>query len=109
MDSPIYATKYEFETGLAKIVDIVELTIFQEIKTLQSHNDSFFSTHHPPNPEVQVPGAIIYPDSTTQVSEILKIANEFRIPIVANSGLTSIEGQNIHTRGPYSISISFQK
>ena len=49
-------TKYEFETGLAKIVDIVELTIFQEIKTLQSHNDSFFSTHHPPNPEVQVPG-----------------------------------------------------
>ncbi|KGU14418.1 D-lactate dehydrogenase (cytochrome) [Candida albicans P87] len=110
LDSPIYATKYEFETGLAKIVDIVGAdNISRDKKTLQSHNDSFFSTHHPPNPEVQVPGAIIYPDSTTQVSEILKIANEFRIPIVANSGLTSIEGQNIHTRGPYSISISFQK
>lgn len=110
LDSPVYATEHEFETGLAKIANLVGSdNISRDKRTLQSHNDSFFSTHHPPNPEVQAPGAIIYPNSTNEVSEILKIANKFRIPIVANSGLTSIEGQNIHTRGPYSISISFQR
>ena len=110
LDSPVYATEHEFETGLAKIANLVGAdNISRDKKTLQSHNDSFFSTHHPPNPEDQAPGAIIYPNSTNEVSEILKIANKFRIPIVANSGLTSIEGQNIHTRGPYSISISFQR
>lgn len=110
LDSPVYATEHEFQTGLAKIANLVGAdNISRDKRTLQSHNDSFFSTHHPPNPEVQAPGAIIYPNSTNEVSEILKIANKFRIPIVANSGLTSIEGQNIHTRGPYSISISFQR
>lgn len=110
LDPPIYASKTEVEKGLSKMIEIIgSLNISTDEDTLKSHNDSFFSTHHPPKPDVQKPSAIIYPTSTQQVSKLLKIAHEFSIPIVANSGLTSIEGQNIHTRGPYSISISFNK
>lgn len=107
---PKYAKKSEFEIGLGQIIELVgSQNVSTDEDTLKSHNDSFFSTHHPPKPEVQKPSAVIYPTSTEEVSGILKVANKYNIPIVANSGLTSIEGQNIHTRGPYSISISFNK
>lgn len=107
--SPQYANEKDFEAGLSKIVEIVghENASFDK-DVLLAQNDSFYSTHHPPNPDVQKPSAVIYPTSTEQVSEIMKVAHQYRIPIVANSGLTSLEGQNIHTRGPYSISLSFQ-
>ena len=106
---PIYASKTEFEKGLSKMIEIIgSLNISTDEDTLKSHNDSFFNS---PSSKTRCtkPSAIIYPTSTQQVSKLLKIAHEFSIPIVANSGLTSIEGQNIHTRGPYSISISFNK
>ncbi|RCK67597.1 D-lactate dehydrogenase [cytochrome], mitochondrial [Candida viswanathii] len=106
--SPVYANDEEFQTGLSKIVDIVgKDNVSFNKDVLDSQNDSFYSTHHPPNPEVQRPSAVVFPNSTQQVSEILKVAHEYRIPIVANSGLTSLEGHNMHTRGPNSISVSF--
>lgn len=110
LDSPVYANEEQFKEGLSKILDIVgkDNAQFDE-NVLKSFNDSFFSTHHPPNPQKQRPDVSITPTSTEQVSQILKIAHEYRIPVVANSGLTSLEGQNIHTRGPYSISLSFAK
>ncbi|EMG46745.1 DLD1 D-lactate dehydrogenase [cytochrome] [Candida maltosa Xu316] len=110
LSPPQYANKTQFEEGLSKIVEIVgKENITTDREQLNSHNDSFYSTHHPPNPEVQRPSAIIYPASTEEVSQIMEVVNEFNIPIVANSGLTSIEGQNIHTRGPYSLSVSFNR
>lgn len=108
LTTPKYADEVKFNQGLAKILEIVgEENSNQQSDVLKSHADTFFSTHHPPKPDVQKPHTIIYPQSTEQVSAILKIANEYSIPIVANSGLTSLEGQNWHTRGPYSISLSF--
>lgn len=71
------------------------------------HADSFFNTHHPPKPDVQRPAVVISPTSTKQVSEIMKVAHKYRVPVVANSGLTSLEGHNMHTRGPNSVSIAF--
>ncbi|RCK60940.1 D-lactate dehydrogenase [cytochrome], mitochondrial [Candida viswanathii] len=107
---PTYANKSQFESGLAEMIRVVGSdNVSTDDATLKSHNDSFFSTHRPPKPDVQKPSAVLYPTTTAEVSELLRIAHAHNIPIVANSGLTSIEGQNIHTRGPYSISISFSK
>ncbi|KAG7662265.1 uncharacterized protein J8A68_004159 [[Candida] subhashii] len=108
LSPPIYATEQEFQIGLSKILNLVgkEHASFDK-DVLHTHNDSFFQTHHPPDPTKQHPHVVIYPNSTQEVSEVLKIAHEYRIPVVASSGLTSVEGQNIHTRGPYSISLSF--
>ncbi|KAI3404390.2 hypothetical protein KGF56_002787 [Candida oxycetoniae] len=110
LTSPVYADEKQFKAGLAKIVKIVgnENVIYNE-EILSAHADSFFSTHHPPDPVKQKPDVVITPSSTEEVSKIMKVAHEYRIPVVANSGLTSLEGQNIHTRGPYSISLSFSK
>ncbi|KAI5964813.1 uncharacterized protein KGF55_001883 [Candida pseudojiufengensis] len=110
LQPPKYANEKEFEEGLDKIINIVGKDhISFEKEELDSHNDSFFSTHHPPNPDKQRPNVVISPNSTEQVSEIVKVAHHYRIPIVASSGLTSLEGQNIHTRGPFSIALSFSE
>ncbi|CAK9440322.1 uncharacterized protein LODBEIA_P44220 [Lodderomyces beijingensis] len=110
LSTPVYANEDQFQQGLDKIIDVVGKENAQFDKgILDSFNDSFFSTHHPPNPEQQRPNVSISPTSTEQVSQILKIAHDYRIPVVANSGLTSLEGQNIHTRGPFSISLSCAK
>lgn len=108
LSSPIYANSSQFEIGLSKIKHLVGIDAFSiSPDVISSHADTFFSTHHPP-PSLK-PHIIIYPTSTEEVSEILKIAHKYSIPIVANSGLTSLEGQNWHTRGPYSISLSFER
>ncbi|KAI3404391.1 hypothetical protein KGF56_002788 [Candida oxycetoniae] len=110
IDPPVYANEKQFKEGLNKIIAIVGKQNVQDDKAVRdSHNDSHFSSHHPPDPTKQRPEVVITPSSTEQVSKIMKIAHEYRIPIVASSGLTSLEGQNIHTRGPYSISLSFSK
>jgi len=36
---------------------------------------------------------VVYPESTEEVSEMVKIANKFHMPIVPYSGGTSLEGQ----------------
>ena len=48
--------KKDFEAGLSKIVEIVghENASFDK-DVLLAQNDSFYSTHHPPNPDVQNP------------------------------------------------------
>ncbi|EDK38244.2 hypothetical protein PGUG_02342 [Meyerozyma guilliermondii ATCC 6260] len=74
---------------------------------LKAQSDSFFSTHHPPDPLKQKPKALVYPSSTEEVAELVKIAHEYRVPVIATSGFTSLEGQAMHTRGPNSIAISF--
>ncbi|ODV68588.1 mitochondrial D-lactate ferricytochrome c oxidoreductase [Hyphopichia burtonii NRRL Y-1933] len=105
---PIYANDEEFAVALSKFSEIVgEENVTYETSIIEAHADSFFSTHHPPKPDVQRPHAVIYPANTEQVSRILKVAHEYRVPVVANSGLTSLEGQNMHTRGPNSVSLAF--
>jgi D-lactate dehydrogenase (cytochrome) len=108
LSSPVYADNEQFGIALKKIFKIVgEQNYTTEHDVVKAHTDTFFSTHHPTDPQSQRPHVVVYPQSTEQVSEILKVANEYKVPIVANSGLTSLEGQNMHTRGPNSISLSF--
>lgn len=109
VEPPQYANDAEFKIALKKFTEIVgEANVTADKDVTNSHADTFFNTHHPPNPEVQRPAVVIYPGNTEQVSQILKVAHEYRVPVVANSGLTSLEGHNMHTRGPNSVSLSFQ-
>lgn len=107
--TPQYADDKAFAEALAKITKIVgEDNVKSDKAVLVAHNDTLFATHHPPDPENQRPNSVVFPSSTQQVSEIMKVAHEYRVPVVANSGLTSLEGQNMHTRGPNSISLAFE-
>ena len=108
LETPQYATEAQFKEALRKVVEIVgNDRILTDKTNIDSHSDSYFSTHHPPKPDVQHPGVIITPESTEEVSQILKIAHHYRVPVVPTSGLTSLEGHYIHTRGPYTFSLSF--
>lgn len=108
VQSPVYADDEAFATAVDKITAIVgKLNITTESDIIKQHTDTFFSTHHPSDPLVERPGVVVYPLSTEDVSQILKVAHEYRVPVVANSGLTSLEGHNMHTRGPNSISLAF--
>lgn len=108
LDSPQYCNDEEFAKGVAEIAAILDkLQYTKDDVVLESYSDTFFSTHHPPNPKKNKPGIVVYPNSTEDVSKIMKIAHKYSIPVVPTSGLTSLEGHNMHTRGRRSIAMSF--
>jgi len=47
----------------------------------------------------EVPFAIVYPNSTEEVSKIMKVCHKRKIPVTALSGGTSLEGHFAPTRG----------
>lgn len=63
---------------------------------LEGHSGSEYASHVR-NPE-HIPSIIAYPSSTEEVSAVVKICHRRRIPIIAYSGGTSIEGQYTATR-----------
>lgn len=70
----------------------------------ERHSDSYFSTDHPLPTEFA--DIIIYPETTAQVSLILKAAHKYHVPIVPFTGGTSLEGHYIPTRNGISIDMS---
>ncbi len=52
-------------------------------------------SEHEPN----LPDAIVYPDTTAQVSEVLALANEHLIPVIGWGAGTSVEGHTIPIHG----------
>lgn len=62
------------------------------------HADSEWSTHNRPESE-PVPFCVVYPATTEQVSEIMKICHWRKIPVTGYSGGTSLEGHFAPTRG----------
>jgi glycolate oxidase len=49
--------------------------------------------------EPVIPGAVVRPADTQQVSEIVKVANEYKIPITPRSGGSSLQGEVIPKEG----------
>jgi len=64
---------------------------------LQHHATSVWSSH-PAKPD-EKPFLVVYPSSTEEVSEIMKICHQRRLPVVGFSGGTSLEGHFTPTRG----------
>lgn len=80
----------------------IEVSVTTE--ELARHSDSWFSTDHPlPDEE---PTAIVFPTSTEEVSKVLRLCHENRIPIVPFTGGTSLEGHFINTKKGITIDLS---
>ncbi|KAK4502134.1 hypothetical protein PRZ48_005557 [Zasmidium cellare] len=88
-----------------KIVAIVgEEHIDSRIDEIKRHTGTEWSSH-PGSPD-EAPAAIVRPGSTEEVSKVVKICHELKIPIVAFSGGTSLEGQFANTRRGISLDLS---
>ena len=82
-------------------VDFVQILGKDNVSTtdsdLDSHSGSDWSSYT--TKDTERPFLVVYPSSTREVSEIVKVCNERRIPITAYSGGTSLEGHFSPTRG----------
>lgn len=80
-----------------KIAAIIgEENIDSRLDEIKRHTGSEWSSH-PGSPD-EAPAAIVKPESTEQVSEIMRVCHELNIPVVSFSGGTSLEGHLANTR-----------
>ncbi|KAH7320017.1 hypothetical protein B0I35DRAFT_450984 [Stachybotrys elegans] len=95
----------KLENMQAAWADFVKLLGKENVSTLeadiQHHATSEWSSH-PAKPEER-PFCVVYPSTTEEVSEIMKICHKRRIPVVGYSGGTSLEGHFTPTRKGVSI------
>lgn len=72
--------------------------------SLDDHSDTYFQTKHA-SPD-QRPKAVIYVESTEDVSTVLKCCHKHRVPVVPFTGGTSLEGHFTPTREGVCIDLS---
>ena len=86
------------EAAWKDFVNIVgEEHVSTEKSSLKYHSGSEWSSYD--TKENEHPFLVVFPSSTEEVSKIVKICHERRIPITAYSGGTSLEGHFSATRG----------
>ncbi|EMD87027.1 hypothetical protein COCC4DRAFT_141374 [Bipolaris maydis ATCC 48331] len=71
---------------------------------LESHSGSSWSSH--PSSPGDVPFCVVKPGNTQEVSAIMKVCHERKIPVTPYSGGTSLEGHFAATRGGVCIDFS---
>ena len=81
----------ELINTLAQIVGQAHVSTGDSVRRLHSGDES---SHHPVLPE-----AVVWPETTAQVSQIAKLANENLIPITGWGAGTSLEGNSIPLKG----------
>lgn len=85
--------------------DFVKILGKDNVSTLDADRDqhatSDWSSHKPHDDER--PFCVVYPSTTAEVAEIMKICHSRRIPVVGYSGGTSLEGHFTPTRKGISI------
>ncbi len=100
---PKHNTKLEnMQAAWADFVKVVGKDNVSTLETdLEHHSTSTWSTHQPKPDEK--PFCVVFPSSTEEVSEVMKICHQRRIPVVGYSGGTSLEGHYTQTRKGISI------
>lgn len=80
--------------------DFVKIVGRDNVSTLETdlahHATSTWSTHQPQPDEK--PFCVVYPASTADVADVVRVCHARRIPVVAYSGGTSLEGHYTQTR-----------
>jgi D-lactate dehydrogenase (cytochrome) len=95
-------SKSNLEAAWADFVGVVgEENVSTLESDLEHHAGSNWSTHN--HQESERPFLVVYPASTEEVSEIMKICYKRRIPVTGYSGGTSLEGHFACTRGGISV------
>lgn len=101
-EEPVYGDANEAVRILIEKLgtDKVTATKFE----IEHHRDSSWATDHArPN---ESPVAVVYPESTEEVSIALKTCHDLRVPVVPFTGGTSLEGHFISTRPGICIDLS---
>ncbi|ODQ82882.1 hypothetical protein BABINDRAFT_159377 [Babjeviella inositovora NRRL Y-12698] len=105
VSSPEYGTAEDFKKAFREIEALVgSERVSRSDAEIDHHADSYYTTHKPL--EGQKPQLVVFPATTEEVSAILKICHRLRVPVVPNSGLTSLEGHYIHSRLGLSLDLS---
>lgn len=78
--------------------------ITQDKNDLESHSGSSWSSH--PAQPGDVPFCVVKPGSTEDVSAIMKVCHERKIPVTPYSGGTSLEGHFAATKGGICVDFS---
>ncbi|KAI9368813.1 hypothetical protein BJX61DRAFT_196361 [Aspergillus egyptiacus] len=87
-DIPQYGSAKDFEKAIAELrAKLGEDTISTEEDDLERHGFSEWSSVNAD----RLPVAIAYPSSTEDVSEIAKVCNKYKMPMVPYSGGSSLE------------------
>ncbi|ODV95722.1 hypothetical protein PACTADRAFT_85765 [Pachysolen tannophilus NRRL Y-2460] len=94
---PRYASETEFDLAVNKIKLIVgEKNVTNSIVDINHHSTNEFTTITPGRS--QKPKCVVYPESTEEISKIMKVVFEYNVPVVPYSGGTSLEGHFHSTR-----------
>ena len=93
--------KVNMENLQAAWTDLVKVVGRENVSTqetdLEHHATSSWSSH--PATKEERPFMVVFPSTTEEVSKIMKICHQRRIPVVGYSGGTSLEGHYTPTRG----------
>lgn len=94
LSNPEYANASQTQDAISRICLIVGENNVNTVKSeVKAHCDSSFQWRHPLPEEYSA--AVVYPSSTEEVSQVLKVCQELRVPLVPYSGGTSLEGHYI--------------
>lgn len=95
-----YASPSEVQQAIAKLRELLpgEGAVATDPDELQSYGSSE-NSYHPTSPHA----VVVRPRSTEDVVKIVDVAREYRVPITAYSGATSLEG---HFAGVSAVSLS---
>lgn len=98
LSSPSYCTQSQLERAVEKLRGVMGSQNVSSTKDdIEYHSQNEFTSHAPL--EHERPKYVIYPLSTEEVSQAVKIINEYNVPIVPFGGGTSLEG-NFHSTRP---------
>ena len=87
------------ERAISRLAQLLgpKLSLSQADRDLHGQNETYFP--------VTPPDAVAYPDSTQDVSAILRICNEERCPVTAYGAASSLEGQHLAVSGGISLDL----